>query len=237
MEASVSVGPPPHERAAQSRLLRLGTDDQLVALFRSGYDEAFETIHDRYHAPLFGYARQLLRHSNADAEDAVQEVFWRASRSLRKDDREIVLRPWLYRVAHNYCFDQLRRPELQLCDLQDICRSPHRDPALEAEQRETFRRLVTDLERLPDQQRSALLMHIDGLTVRRDRRRARDLSVCGQVRGEPRAREPEGGERGPRGRVRRHPGRPRSRARPQGADERPLAPAPERLHGVHDVQG
>ena len=163
MEASVSVGPPPHERAAQSRLLRLGTDDQLVALFRSGYDEAFETIHDRYHAPLFGYARQLLRHSNADAEDAVQEVFWRASRSLRKDDREIVLRPWLYRVAHNYCFDQLRRPELQLCDLQDICRSPHRDPALEAEQRESFRRLVTDLERLPDQQRSALLMHIDGL--------------------------------------------------------------------------
>ena len=150
MEASVSVGPPPRERAAQHRLLRLGTDDQLVALFRKGFDEAFDTIHDRYRAPLFGYTRQMLRHSNADAEDAVQEVFLRASRSLREDDREVILRAWLYRVAHNYCFDQLRRPgAAAVRPARTSARSPHRDPALEAEQRESFRRLVTDLERLP----------------------------------------------------------------------------------------
>jgi len=163
MEASVSVGPPPHERAAQNRLLRLGTDDQLVDLYRKGFDEAFSTIHDRYRVVLFAYTRRLLRNSNADPEDALQEVFMRASTSLRSDDRQIVLLPWLYRVAHNYCFDQLRRPKLQLCELHDVSRPPPRDPAVEAEQREAFRCVVTDIARLPEQQRSALLMQIDGL--------------------------------------------------------------------------
>ncbi len=163
MEASVSVGPPPRERAAQHRLLRLGTDDQLVALFRKGFDEAFDTIHDRYRPLMFAYTRQMLGYSNADAEDAVQEVFIRASHSLRRDDRQVMLRAWLYRIAHNYCVDLIRRPAVPLCDLYDVSRPPCRDPAVEVEQRESIRRLVTDMERLPEQQRSALLMQIDGL--------------------------------------------------------------------------
>src|SRR5213593_4405301 len=79
-------------------LLRLRSDDQLVALFRAGHDEAFGVIHDRYRQRLLAYARQMLGGSRSDAEDVLQDVFLRAYHALRVDARPVTLRAWLYRV-------------------------------------------------------------------------------------------------------------------------------------------
>jgi RNA polymerase sigma factor (sigma-70 family) len=146
-------------------LLRLRTDDQLVALFRAGHDEAFGTIHDRYRQRLFGYARQMLGGSRSDAEDVLQDVFLRAYHALRADDRPVTVRAWLYRVAHNRCIDQLRRPAPAAADIFDLNRGLNAEPESEAERREDLRRLVADVQRLPEQQRSALLMReMEGLS-------------------------------------------------------------------------
>jgi RNA polymerase sigma factor (sigma-70 family) len=139
-------------------LLRLRSDEQLVELFRSGHDEAFRTIHDRYRQRLFAYTRQMLPGARADAEDALQDVFVRAYSGLRANDRELTLRAWLYRVAHNRCVDELRRPIPPAPEVLGILRSPTRDPVVEAEQRDSLRQLVRDVRELPEQQRSALLM-------------------------------------------------------------------------------
>jgi RNA polymerase sigma factor (sigma-70 family) len=149
-------------------LLRLRSDDQLVALFRHGDEDAFQVIHERYRQRLFAYARQMLNGSRSDAEDAMQDVFLRAYGALRADDRPLTLRAWLYRVAHNRCIDQLRRPLPAAVDLFDITRGPSlQDPFEQAERREDLRRLVGDVRRLPEQQRSALLMReMEGLTYR-----------------------------------------------------------------------
>jgi RNA polymerase sigma factor (sigma-70 family) len=130
----------------------------LVALFRAGNDEAFRVIHDRYRQRLFAYTRQMLPGSRQDAEDALQDVFVRAYSSLRSNDRELALRAWLYRVAHNRCIDELRRPAPPAPEMLEFVRAPSHDPIAEAEQRESLRRLIEDVRRLPDQQRSALLM-------------------------------------------------------------------------------
>jgi RNA polymerase sigma factor (sigma-70 family) len=145
----ISIGAP---------LLRLRSDEQLVALFRAGNDDAFRVIHDRYRQRLFAYARQMLPGSRQDAEDALQDVFVRAYASLRSNDRELALRAWLYRVAHNRCIDELRRPTPPSPEVMELVRAPIHDPIAEVEQRESLRRLVEDVRRLPDQQRSALLM-------------------------------------------------------------------------------
>jgi RNA polymerase sigma factor (sigma-70 family) len=138
-------------------MLRLRSDEQLVALFRAGHDEAFRVIHDRYRQRLFAYARQMLP-GRQDAEDALQDVFVRAYSNLRSSDRELALRAWLYRVAHNRCVDELRRPAPPPPEAMQFICAPIQDPIAQADQRESLRRLVADVRRLPDQQRSALLM-------------------------------------------------------------------------------
>lgn len=145
--------------------LRLRSDEQLVGLFRSGNEEAFRVIHDRYRQRLYAYARQMLGGAGSDAEDVMQDVFLRAYRALRADERPVSLRAWLYRVAHNRCIDGLRRPTPPASEIFEMSRTPIHDTMVEAERREDLQRLVADVGRLPDQQRSALLMReMDGMS-------------------------------------------------------------------------
>jgi len=159
--AALAEGTTPGRRVAVGPLLRLRSDEQLVRLFRAGSEEAFRVIHDRYRARLFAYARQMLGGSRADAEDALQDVFVRAYGALRANDREVSLRAWLYRIAHNRCIDELRRPASAASapvEVLELVQAPASDPMDAIERRESLRRLVEDVRRLPEQQRSALLM-------------------------------------------------------------------------------
>jgi RNA polymerase sigma factor (sigma-70 family) len=147
-------------------LLRLRSDEQLLVLFRAGSEDAFGAIHDRYRQRLFAYVRQMLcAGPRQDAEDVLQDVFVRAYGALRADSRAVNLRAWLYRVAHNRCIDHLRRPVPPAADVFDVSRKPLHDPIDAAQRREDLARLVADISRLPEQQRSALLMReIDGMS-------------------------------------------------------------------------
>jgi RNA polymerase sigma factor (sigma-70 family) len=147
-------------------LLRLRSDEQLLALFRAGNDEAFGVLHDRYRQRLLAYVRQMLSAlSRQDAEDVMQDVFVRAYGALRADAREMNVKAWLYRVAHNRCIDHLRRPVPPPSEVFEVSRKPVQDPTEVAQRREDLARLVEDIGRLPDQQRSALLMReLDGMS-------------------------------------------------------------------------
>ena len=140
-----------------SRPLRLRSDDELVALFRAGSDEAFAALHDRYRPRLDAFIGRLLAGVRDDTEDVLQDVFMRAYRGLRRDRREMNLRAWLYRVARNRCIDELGRPPAA-APLEDDGHASLHDPIAEALTREELRRLVADIGRLPARQRSALLM-------------------------------------------------------------------------------
>jgi RNA polymerase sigma factor (sigma-70 family) len=166
VEASALSAPAGLGRGSStSPWLRLRSDEQLVGLFRSGNEEAFRVIHDRYRQRLYGYARQMLGGSGSDAEDVMQDVFLRAYRALRVDERPVSLRAWLYRVAHNRCVDSLRRPVPALAEVLEMSRTPGQDTLVLAERREDLRRLIEDVRRLPEQQRSALLMReMDGMS-------------------------------------------------------------------------
>jgi RNA polymerase sigma factor (sigma-70 family) len=153
-----SVGLARTRIAIGASLLRIRTDEQLVSLFREGNDEAFRVIHDRYRARMFAYARQMLGTSGQDPEDAVQEIFMRAYHGLRASHRQLALRAWLYRIAHNRCIDDLRRPQPVTIDARESPAGGSQDPVFKVEQRDALRRLISDVQRLPHQQRSALLM-------------------------------------------------------------------------------
>ena len=166
MEASALHAPSLTRVPLGAPLLRLRSDEQLLALFRAGSEDAFGVIHDRYRQRLFAYVRQMLSAGpRQDAEDVMQDVFVRAYGALRADEREVNLRAWLYRVAHNRCIDHLRRPTPPPAEIFEMSRKPLHDPIEEAQRREDLTRLVEDVGRLPEQQRSALLMReIDGMS-------------------------------------------------------------------------
>ena len=144
--------------ARRSPLLKLQGDDRLIAMARAGNPGAFEAIVDRYQGRLLGFCRQMLG-STEDAEDVLQEVFVNAYRAMLADEREINLRPWLYRIARNRCLNHLRKPTADAQESMDMV--PTVEAASTAEKvhnREEFRQLLTDVSKLPETQRSALLL-------------------------------------------------------------------------------
>src|SRR3982074_948804 len=92
----------------RSPLLRLQSDDRLIAYVRRGNNSAFEALVNRYEARLLSFCRHLLG-SREDAEDVLQEVFAAAFNAILADDRAINVRPWLYRIARNRSLNHLRR--------------------------------------------------------------------------------------------------------------------------------
>src|SRR5436189_5558058 len=94
--------------ARRSPLLRLQSDEKLVALIRDGHDRAFEVLFDRYQSRLLAFCRHLVGSVQA-AEDVLQEVFVAAHAAMLADERAINARPWLFRIARNRCLHIIRR--------------------------------------------------------------------------------------------------------------------------------
>ena len=129
-----------------------------MALLRAGDDAAFAEIHDRYRRRLLAYARRFLGGSGDDAEDVVQDVFTAAHRALLADDRDIAVRPWLYRLTRNRCIDIVRRVHHGDVELtENDHHAAHDDPFSRVMRREQLHALVVDIAGLSERQRIALL--------------------------------------------------------------------------------
>ncbi|HYP55668.1 MAG TPA: sigma factor, partial [Solirubrobacterales bacterium] len=100
--------PPAHglaPRLIAGPTLRMQSDSRLVRLVRDGYETAFEEIVRRYRRPLARYAGAIV---GSRSEDVTQDAFSKALLALRRDDAEIELRPWLYRIVRNTALNELR---------------------------------------------------------------------------------------------------------------------------------
>jgi RNA polymerase sigma factor (sigma-70 family) len=143
------------------------SDADLVARLRRGEDGAFQVLAERYRSRLLWFCWQFLR-SREDAEEAVQDVLVSALRWLGADQREVNVRPWLYRIARNRCVGQLRRARPAAVQLRDEHPAALAHTPLEAAVvRERLREIVLNAQALPASQRAALVLReIDGLAYR-----------------------------------------------------------------------
>src|SRR4051794_1745703 len=148
-----------------SPLLRLASDERLITMIRRGNHGAFEALVRRYQARLQAFCRHMLG-SKEDAEDVLQEVFAAAFNAILADEREINVRPWLYRIARNRSLNHLRRAQAIGVDSMDIhLAEGGMSTADKVHKREEFRQLVSDVQDLPETQRTALLLReIDALS-------------------------------------------------------------------------
>jgi RNA polymerase sigma factor (sigma-70 family) len=159
-EVSLPLSHQPGERVAQ-RAMSLLPDDRLARLAAEGNTAAFAAIYRRHHQALYRYCRSIL-HNGEEAEDALQNTMVSALRALPGEQREISLKPWLFRVAHNEAISVLRRrsPDAPI-DFASTVASQRDAPA----EREKMQALIADLAALPERQRSALVMReLNGLS-------------------------------------------------------------------------
>jgi RNA polymerase sigma-70 factor (ECF subfamily) len=83
-------------------------DNLLVKGCLQGKREEFHHIVERYGGKMLALAMNLLQ-NREDAEDACQEAFIKAYRSLRSFDSRKSFKNWLYAIVYNRCLDQLRK--------------------------------------------------------------------------------------------------------------------------------
>lgn len=130
-----------------SEMPRDGTDGELGTA---------AAIFDRYNQRLYRYCLAIVANSQ-DAQDALQNTMVKVLRTLPREKRPIELKPWLYRIAHNESIELLRRRR-DTRQLDAELAAPGSGLAEEAASRERLRRLISDLDELPERQRGALVM-------------------------------------------------------------------------------
>ncbi|HWN80479.1 MAG TPA: sigma-70 family RNA polymerase sigma factor [Candidatus Udaeobacter sp.] len=83
-------------------------DDESLAIRCRGTDEeAFAELVDRHKHGVCRFVARLV--GTRDSEDIAQEAFLRAYQALPRFRGEATFRTWLYRIARNLCFTELRR--------------------------------------------------------------------------------------------------------------------------------
>jgi RNA polymerase sigma-70 factor (ECF subfamily) len=79
-----------------------------VDIIRPGDPAAFEQVMRQYNRRLYRLARAALR-DDAEAEDALQDAYLAAYRSMDRFRGDSTLSTWLSRLVLNECFGRLRR--------------------------------------------------------------------------------------------------------------------------------
>jgi RNA polymerase sigma-70 factor (ECF subfamily) len=87
----------------------IAPDQTLLDGLHAGQRDALERLYAEYSAPIYNLCARVVC-DREEAKDLTQDVFITAFDQLRDPDAEPVrkLRPWLYRVATNACFNHLR---------------------------------------------------------------------------------------------------------------------------------
>jgi RNA polymerase sigma factor (sigma-70 family) len=138
-----------------ARLLRVASDEKLVAAVRQGSQPAFEVVFDRHNRGILSFCRHMLG-SREEAEDALQHTFMAAYKALVESDKDIQLKAWLYTIARNRCLSILRARREQPSD--DIEIASVDGLGAEVQRKVELQDLLRDLSELPEDQRAALVL-------------------------------------------------------------------------------
>jgi RNA polymerase sigma-70 factor, ECF subfamily len=112
-EQPTAGGSGPIAAAAGQKPVRSGdgagpSDLDLVRRIKSGDEDAFEQMVERYHARVYSLSYGVLRNAE-DAEEATQDSFLTLYRKLGTFDESKKFFSWFYRVALNQAYSRARR--------------------------------------------------------------------------------------------------------------------------------
>ncbi len=143
-------------------------DSQIIALVKSGSTDSFADIIERYQSPIFRYLYRLTGNYET-ALDLRQDTFLRAYKGILKNEVNVSLKAWLYKIATNSALQLFRRKRvlsfvpLKETTERDIANSevdPSESIGDKADIRDT-------LAKIPREQRICMVLHfVEGFKYR-----------------------------------------------------------------------
>ena len=145
-------------------------DNELVKRVCMGETQLFRLLIERHQQHIFNLCYRMLRQFE-EADDATQDTFLKAYRSLKQFRGDARLKTWLCRIARNECLNRLRHENMASLDQQlttdysfQIADSTP-SPLELIEQQETQSIVHEAINKLPHQYRLVItLFHLNGLS-------------------------------------------------------------------------
>ncbi|MCI0629394.1 MAG: sigma-70 family RNA polymerase sigma factor [Phycisphaerales bacterium] len=137
----------------------------------AGEDQAVAELYDRFGSLVYKVARQFLP-TQAEAEDAVQEIFVRLWQTAdRYDPRRAKLVTWVMLIARRHLIDRIRRsavrPGASAFDGEMACDAPDNVPDRQSQVDERSVKLRKRIAELPELQRVVIeRAYLQGFTLR-----------------------------------------------------------------------
>lgn len=143
------------------------TDEQLVAAFASGQNEAFDTLLRRHQQRVYTYILHIVKNKDL-AEDIFQETFVKAIVTIKQGryTENGKFSAWISRIAHNLIIDFYRQEksenniscdetETDLLNRRDLCDDNIEDVMIIEQIHDDVKRII---KALPKNQRDVLIM-------------------------------------------------------------------------------
>jgi len=155
---------------AEACVREIDPDAELMLAFKAGDVSAFDKLFERWAGPLLRYLERIVRDAST-AEELVQDAFLRVHGARERYVPEARFSTWLYRIATNLAFNELRRPRRKHphASADDETAGIHLRGAEPTPDRVAHARMLgadveRELEKLPPRQRMALwLCAVEGL--------------------------------------------------------------------------
>jgi DNA-directed RNA polymerase specialized sigma24 family protein len=84
------------------------TDEELMAKYQEGSEEAFKVLYTRHSGKIYGYLKSRIR-SEQEVTDLFQETFVKIHRSKHLYNRSLPVLPWLFSITHSVMIDGTRK--------------------------------------------------------------------------------------------------------------------------------
>jgi RNA polymerase sigma-70 factor (ECF subfamily) len=149
-------------------------DQVLMRRFQAGDDHAFEVLVHEYQGLVLSLCRRYLGSTYPGVEDVAQEVFLRIFRGRMGYEPRAKVKTWIYSITVNACLNEIRRIRSRKAravspfsavfgdggagDPADRVASTGGEPHLDLEGEEAVRAVRAAVDRLPEQQRLALVL-------------------------------------------------------------------------------
>lgn len=126
---------------------------------QKGDEEAFTSLVETYHKAVYHLCFRMLG-NHEDAEDASQETFLRAFRSLKRYDLNRPFSTWLLSIAAHHCIDLIRKRRMRIVSIENLPVPHVQDPSPEVETS-----MISNQERRNIQEVLAVLHSLDRAIV------------------------------------------------------------------------